>query len=52
MVSGVCAIGYRDFVGADAHIGPLGTIEFVAGYRVSAISSARGDVGIAPYDAG
>ena len=39
----------HNFVGADAHIGPLGTTEFAAGYRVSAAPSTWGDVGIAPY---
>ena len=30
-------------------IGPLGTIDFAEGYRVSSVLSARGGVGIAPY---
>ena len=38
-------------VGADAHIGPLGTIEFAERYRVSVLCTAWADVGIGPYEA-
>ena len=38
-----------DTVGADAHIGPLGTLGFAEGFRVSAVTSARADVGIGSY---
>jgi len=39
----------RGVVGADAHIGPWGTIEFAEAFRVSAVPAARADVGIGPY---
>ena len=34
-------------LGVDAHIDPLGTIEFALDFRI--IRLCRGDVGIAPY---
>ena len=36
-------------VGADAHIGPLDTIEFALNFRIIGLCR-RGDVGIAPYE--
>ena len=36
------------FVGVDAHIDPLGTIEFALDFRIIRLCR-RGDVGIAPY---
>ena len=35
-------------VGVDAHIDPLGTIEFALDFRIIRLCR-RGDVGIAPY---
>ena len=37
------------FVGADAHIGPLGSCEFAADFRINSLF-CRADVGIGPYD--
>ena len=37
------------FVGADAHIGPLGSYEFAEDYRKNA-AICRADVGIGPYN--
>ena len=36
-------------VGADAHIGPLGSCEFAADYRKNG-AICRADVGIGPYN--
>ena len=36
------------FVGADAHIGPLGSCEFAADFRKNG-AFCRADVGIGPY---
>ena len=36
-------------VGADAHIGPLGSFEFAADFCING-AFCRGDVGIAPYN--
>ena len=37
-------------VGVDAHIDPLGTIEFAAERRVSSVPDAWADVGIGPCE--
>ena len=39
---------FRKCVGVDAHIDPLGTIEFAVDFRKTG-PYCRGDVGIAPY---
>ena len=38
----------KSFVGADAHIGPLGSYEFAEDYRKNG-AICRADVGIGPY---
>ena len=39
----------EDLVGADAHIGPLGSCEFAEDYRKNS-AICRVDVGIDPYE--
>ena len=49
----LCPMGNRKFVphpvGADAHIGPLGSCEFAEASRKNG-AFFRADVGIGPYD--
>ena len=49
----LCAMGNRKFVphpvGADAHIGPLGSCEFAEDSRKNG-AFGRADVGIGPYN--